>query len=315
MKSLKNKIIPFVVLVLSIGFIIYFTRDHLSELRQISSIRWYDIVFMSAVTLLLIAGNGIKNKFLVRPFGVRLSRQEWFGLSVVNTFWNYLPFQGGLIAKGVYLKKQHKFPYTDYLSIASASYIITFIILGLMGCIGIIILYVSDGLFSISILSGYALLVFLSLGALLYIKRQQSVRWFPQFSKRVYDGIRIIFNQRSLVYKLVIADVFIVILYALRLYIASNALGYDIPVLFYFLVSPVALLAIFTSITPGGLVIREMFIGFFAAMLSVDVANSVVVTVLDRGISLLWIFLLGIIFNVVLSRIIVKSRTNTHDEG
>ena len=134
----------------------------------------------------------------------------------------------------------------------------------------------------------------------LHKKKRDGFSW--NILQNIYNGLKIIFNDYKIIIRLIMIDVFTILVYSLRVYIAAKAFYYQIPLLFFYLVAPVALLSIITSITPGGLVIREALIGIFAAWMEINISESVIASILDRAVSMVLIFILGILFNFYLSK-------------
>ena len=308
MKNILKKVIPFFFLFLSGIFAYSFIGNNLNQIKRILEVSINNFIIISLLVIATIVNNGLKNKVLISQFNIHLNKKEWFGLSVVNTFWNYLPFQGGLIAKGAYLKRQYNFPYSTYLATITASYVITFAVLGFLGIVGLIIFYIKSHLFLINIFFIYILIFLIPLIFIVYIYVKKNIKFKHLIFNRIYEGLRTVFANKVIMSQLILIDIATVILYTLRLVSSGYALGYHIPILFYFLVTPVAVLSIFTSITPGGLVIREALIGIFASWMGVNVTNSVIVSILDRSVSIIWIFVLGIIFNYILSHSMLNKK-------
>lgn len=313
MSAKTKKIVPLIILVLSLLLVYFFFDKNVGEVEKILNINIIDFVVISLIVGGTIIINGLKNKVLVKSFGINLKISEWFGLSVVNSFWNYLPFQGGLVAKGAYLKKKHEFPYTSYLAVVIASYMITFLVYGFLGCLGLLIGYINSFSVSPIILLIYLFLFLVPLIIVIFLRYSKNIKFSWNILQQLYQGIKIIFSKRTIIIYLILIDALAVVIFTLRLGTAGYVLGFDIPLLFYFLVTPLALLAIFTSITPGGLVIREAIIGVFAGWTGVQATESVAASVLDRGVSMIWIFIFGIFFNYYLSKDFLKRAKNNLD--
>ncbi|MFA6553093.1 MAG: lysylphosphatidylglycerol synthase transmembrane domain-containing protein [Patescibacteria group bacterium] len=295
-------IIRYVFLVITVVFIGYLFSDNLGKLKVLLEISIPNFVVLSILALATFVANGIKNVLLLRPFKVRLRFTEWFGLSVVNSFWNYLPFQGGLVAKGMYLKRQHQFAYTEYASTVSASYLITFFTFGLVGCAGLALAYFMNHALVFMPVLIYTVLAVVPLIAVIIISRGES--WCKRFPRlaRFFSGARIIFKDKKTVTSLVLLDVGMLAVYVARLALCFSATGLHVDFYFIILVTPIALLSIFFTITPGGLVVREALIGLFAFWYSLNVGDIVVASLLDRAVLMVWVFGLGLVFNYFLSR-------------
>ncbi len=307
----KKALAQYLFLIITIVFVIYLFRGNSDKLKKLLEISIPNLLLISLLAIITFVGNGIKNVLLLIPFKVRLKFTEWFGLSVINSFWNYLPFQGGLVAKGLYLKRQHNFAYTEYASTVSASYLITFFTFGLVGCIGLALAFFANHAFALMPVLIYGLLVISPLIGVLIIYRGAS--WNVKFPRlaRFFTGARIIFKDKKTVAKLILLDVGMLALFVVRLAACFWATGLHVDFYFILLVTPIALLSIFVTITPGGLVVREALIGLFAFWYSLNVSDIVVASLLDRAVLMVWVFVLGIIFNYYLSKKTILDQPKT----
>jgi len=305
--KLNRKSISFLVLAISMALIFLLLKDKLGEIKDITNIKITDFLIISLFVFGTILTNGLKNKILIKVFNIDINFTEWFGLSAVNTLWNYLPFQGGAIAKGIYFKKKYDFQYSSYLALLTTSYGITISSLGLLGCLTLVISYFLAGYFSMFILFIFLLFFIGPLGVLFFVYYKDShVKFSWPVLTRLIDGIKEIIKNKKIIFLLIAIDIVTAVFFALRLYCAGQALHFAIPFIFFLLVAPIIMLSIFLPLTPGGLVLREAVVGIFASWLMVNVSDSVVITVLDRGIALIWIFLLGSIFHFILSHKVIS---------
>jgi uncharacterized protein (TIRG00374 family) len=262
-----------------------------------------DFVVLSCLVIATTFLNGLIIKALMEFFKIRIKAREWFGLSVVSSFGNYLPLRMGIVAKAVYLRKIHDFPYTHFISALGATYIVMFLSCGLIGMVGMSAVYFAFSAFSVVLFVLYAVIF---LGALFFVifppKDSLSKRRFTKNIRDVIKGWDLIRKDKKLLLNLAYINVLLIFIYALRIYYASFALGYNFPFLCVLVIALPSLLSIFLTIIPGGFGIREAAIGFSFKLLGGEVTTGIVAGSLDRVVSFTWVVFLGAIFTWVLLR-------------
>ena len=102
-------------------------------LQQVSV--WEGLVLLS-IGFAGILLNAVQFKIVAKIFSIELNFDEWFGLSSINTMYNYLlPGKAGLAVRGVYLKKKYNFPYSHSASILAGTYLITLLITSIVATV------------------------------------------------------------------------------------------------------------------------------------------------------------------------------------
>jgi len=87
---------------------------------------------------------------------------------------------------------------------------------------------------------------------------------------------------------------------ALKLYWAFGAMGISVGFYNILIIQSLTNFSTVISVTPGNLGIKEGIIGSFAFVLNIPVADAVFAATIDRGISMVVTFILGIWFSRVL---------------
>ena len=153
MKHQTKKIISVMILIIIILFFVYYINSNLSDLKQLAYLGISNIpiiLIIALLSLIFAILNGTLLDILMRPFGIKLSFKEYFSLSIITSFYNYItPFRGGMAARAVYLKKKYNFSYTNFLAILSAIYIIIFFVGGLGMLISMFFIWVYYGFFNL----------------------------------------------------------------------------------------------------------------------------------------------------------------------
>ena len=138
MKTSIKTIISLTTLIIIISLFAYYIYAHFSEFKELSFENPSLVLPLIALSLINSLLGGIILKYLMEPFNINLKFKEWFGLSVITTFYNTItPFRGGMIAKAVYLKNKHKFSYTNFLATISGIYVINFFAESLVGLLSL----------------------------------------------------------------------------------------------------------------------------------------------------------------------------------
>jgi uncharacterized membrane protein YbhN (UPF0104 family) len=117
--KIKNAIF---ILVLAASLVyLYFKGPRLQSFRNVNVL---EIALLLALSFLGYLALGLSFRVLLRIFDVSLTFKEWFGLTVVNTMFNYyLPARGGTVVKAYYLKKKYGLSYPHYAALMAASVI------------------------------------------------------------------------------------------------------------------------------------------------------------------------------------------------
>ena len=298
----NRKLISYVVLVISLLIAGYFVKDQKSTLGKIFEIDIYQFLVISCIVVLTPFIDGLRTLLLTKQFGVNLGIGESAALASVNNFWNYLPLTGGLVIRSLYLKKKHGFSYSNFISTLAASYIISFLSFGLVGLISVLVFWNMTGIVNMTII-----LILLStvLFSLFLIKINYSVKSNNKFLSviaTILEEWKTLRKKRNLIIKLILLDLALILVFSVRLFLAAQFLGTPLPFLSILIIVSLSLFSVLLNVTPGALVVKEAIISFSAAALSFSFYDSLTVSLLDRAISMVWIFLMGIIFSFYLSK-------------
>jgi len=295
--------IPFLVsLVALLAIIVYITanRENLELIRQISLI---NLVILLCIRLAFLVENGIGLDLLARKFGVKLDLTEWFGLAMVTAMGNYLtPFYGGMFSRAVYLKQRHSLPYSSFLSVFTASYLIGFTWIGLVGIAGILLVGWQTQIFYWNLLAFFCIVsastLFLMFGP--HVKMRTGGRIGKAIANAL-DGWDLIRRDFVLIAKLSGLGVVNLLTIALGVYVSYYALGSQVSFGVVLLIAMMATFSLFVGITPGNLGIQEAIISLSSAYLGVGFNVGILASLLLRAVTLLIVFSLGPVFSYILT--------------
>jgi uncharacterized membrane protein YbhN (UPF0104 family) len=286
-----------------IAIFIYYLRTNSEKYLNLLHLSPAAVFLLLCLALTSPFLNGAINIIMFRSLGADLSYREGILLAAVSTLANQLPVSGGIITKGVYLKYKFAISYTKYISSLLALFFCTTAVYGLLG---LIILFQWTFIKHIPIplllwigFGGMAstLLVFLLPVERLYIPNAM-LRWVQQ----ALGGWSLISNNPLLILKLLGIQTIMMLLLAIRYWLAFNMLSQNVTISQVLLFSSATILTNLVSFAPGGLGVREAIVGAIALSLGFDPGTSVVAVGLDRLVSTIMIMLTGWISSIVLGR-------------
>ena len=291
----------FLVAVLFIfGMYLYARSDQLARLFQFSALM---IVFLALVNVASALTRGLTNTCFYRSLNVPLSIREGTGLSVLNTLGNQLPFSGGFLAKGIYLKRKHKLAYTRNLPATTALYVCSVGVNGLAGLGGLAWLAVF-GTTHIPIL---LLLGFFAMTAtvialwLPFRGLKVPARWRQRLDQAI-EGWQSLSQNRVLVIQVVVLHLTGTLLTAAALFLAFRMLSQDARFVHCVLFSSSSILTRLVTVVPGGIGIREGIVAAVSAAFGFDFGVSAVAVGIDRIMVILVAMVLGGLYTLLFAR-------------
>lgn len=274
------------------SYYIYLNLDKYLDLVQISATGVFAI-FSIALTFPLL--NGAQNTILYRALGAAIPFKDGVLITAAATLANQLPVSGGIVSKGIYLKRQHDFSYTLFASSVVASFLFYITISGFIGLMILLYWLVSGTRESIptSLLISYLLMA--SSFFLLFLPFEKL--WLPEnIRNRIQQAIKGWETLRKtpvLLAQLAGLQVLLMILLAGKYWLAFHMLSQNVTMDQTLLFSTASILTQLVSIAPGGLGVREMIVGAVSGILGFDASAGILAVGLDRLISTATVFLVG----------------------
>ncbi len=275
-------------------------------LDQGLNISYTDLVLLMGIKMLATTLNAMKFYVLTKMFGLALSVKEWMGLSVVTTFYSYISGQIGHIPRAYYLRKQHRFVYSHYLSLITGLNLLGILV---SSVVGLGAMWQSSGISHATmrtIYSGFTgtfILAILGTAAVLsagYLQFRIPFPWLDAIVRRFQDGLRL-FRDRPLMTLILLGLLLLsTITGGMGLYVSFTALGFR-PV-FPVILMTECLVSLMTviSLTPANLGIREGGIVSIAVLSGISASQALPASVLSRLGAMLVHFALGIAFSYAL---------------
>ena len=280
-------------------------------LRPILNISLVNALLLIALTVMLTGTNGFFLKAFAAKFGIGLCFSEWFGLAMITTMGNHLaPFPGGMIARARYLKHRHAFPYTKFITLITANYLVIFWVVGMAGALTMVIFWNSNRFFWQITL--FFVSVVIALSGLVMVRRAKipGNNWLTKLINTALDGWDLIKNDKSLLIKLIIYSLINIVLNGFLFLVAYNATGCTIHFTIALLVSLLSVFSLLIRITPGNFGIQEAIISLSSEMVGAGAGIGLLVSLLIRAASLIPAFTLGPIFSFMLTRKLTAHRSD-----
>jgi uncharacterized membrane protein YbhN (UPF0104 family) len=298
-----RKIWLIVVLAIVITGIILFLIMNPHFFRPFLNITLTHAFLLIITNFICTSINGLFLREFTSKFGIDLTILEWFGLSVVTTMGNYItPFSGGMLVRATYLKRKHAFPYSKFMSMLAANYLVIFWMIGIVGTV-ILIKRVSD-ISSIYVLLVFFITIVCIISMLLLVPSIKLVErsWLTGYINEALNGWDMIRKDGRLLSTIVVYAAINMMTNGLSFWIAYNALGTAVPFTSAFLVSLFVSFSLLINITPGNLGVQEVIVSLSSGLLGIGAGLGLVAALLVRASAMLIAFSLGPLFSVFLAR-------------
>lgn len=298
-----KKIFSAIFTILTIGVLGLVVFQNFDRIVQLFRLSLATALLLAGLVVIMTALNGTINFLLYRRLNVPIPYFKSFGLAAVNSLANQLPFAGGLIAKGVYLKRRYNLDFVKYLSATGALFICFFATNGFVGLIGLLYLSLTgSSQIPVVFILGFTIMV--SSVLILFVPAKIDFlpeRW-QEFLVKAKDGWSVIRTDKVLIYRMIAVQIVSILVMSVRFWFAFRVLAIETSILQCILFSTATILTRLVSIAPGGLGIREGVVAGMATLLGYEPGISALAVGLDRLVATLTIIFLGFISTYFISR-------------
>lgn len=303
MKNNLRKIIVWIIVILILGWIGYYVKNHWTDFSGIKIYSYFYFALLVIAMPVYFFSQAILLKFILEPFDIRLKFKEWFGLTLITMMGNFIIPFSGLGFRSIYLKKVHHFDYRHFISTLSAIWAVNFLVFTIAGIVVLLTKQLRTGTTDIALL---IFLVIIFLGCLLIIlvpfrPFKTSNRYLEKINLFLESWKKVKTN-RHLIWQLFYWSVIELILYAATFYFAFKT--FNFPISFFNCLLPASLadFSLFLRLLPGSFGVYEGAIIFSVKALGLSIAQGLTVTALTRLVNFFWVFSLGFFFSLILSR-------------
>jgi uncharacterized membrane protein YbhN (UPF0104 family) len=284
-----------------LGFVVFLweRREHFASVLDISALHVAVLCAIVALTWVVVAA---QNFLLYRASGVPVGFWECVVLTVGSAFGNYLPMRLGTVVRAHYLKAVHGLRYARFGSVFGVRTILTVAATGVLGLVGTIGIGLGGGRLSLDLALVFGALIVLPVVAWMMPlpASRGDVGRVRRALGDLAEGARALRRQPGP--SLGVLGLILVqqATLAMRFGVASIATGTEPPLALLLLLAPLAVLSSYLSVTPGGLGVREVVMGYVTFATGSSFASGVYVGAVDRAILLAMVGLFGGISFVVM---------------
>lgn len=301
-----NKKWRFTIAILLVALLVYYLYRHGESLGSLKNLSVSSLTLLFTSRLLMLLGNGYLLKVSAQKFSVFLHPKEWAGMAFITGLGNYIgPLSFGMIIRAAYLKKKHNFPFSHFISVLGATYLIHFFALGILGLMAAGWLYYTS-LLSWKLSFIFACFVLCLLGLILLPWQppaHQSTSKLIRKICQVLEGWQFIRRDSGLLLKITAIALFNIFLNGLSFWIAYVGLGIEVTIAQAFLISSIGVFSLLINITPANLGIQELAIGLSSEYILIDGGPDGLLAALTlRATSMVLVFTLGPLFSLILTQ-------------
>ena len=291
----SKKIVGTTLLIAILYLLFKYILKNLNDFQNLQMNNPETILLMALVLLISFFVTSVLHINLLKPFRIKLNKNEAFGLAIITNFYNLkTPLRGGAAARAIYLKKKHDFPYVHFLATLSAIYILIFLVSSLTGIFSMLTLTEKNypillvlSIFTISLLS---IIIFSP-----RIKENGN-KWLDRFIK-VINGWHLIKNNKKIIIITIIISLVQVFLAAINNLIVYQIFNIEISLAMALFIASIGNLSIIISLTPGNLGIGDAISVFIANIIGIPLTEAIAANILLRTVNLAVILILGPIYS------------------
>lgn len=299
------------VILLGAGYYLY---KNYNDFKIILELKYWQVIVLAGFNLILLSINGLFSWYLYRQFGVNLGKIESIALATATSFANtFLPFRAGMGVTALYLKRKHGFRYSSFATTLAGSYVINFFVIGILGLLSMLIIYLRTSSFSILVALAF---LGLSLGSILAVSatklflRLIPFEGFRSKVESVVEGWNTISKSpkrvaiMSLITGLNSLVVASLLYFQFRYLDITTTKGEIVQIWDNVFLSSFSVLSIFLNITPSALGIKEVLFAFASQVINIRTQDAIVASVLDRIVNASVLLIVGPISLLILKKLL-----------
>lgn len=288
-KGLVKSLISTAVVVLFVCIAIWYVMVNHDDFAKITI---NDPLFLIPAVLFLIIniyGAGIVIDLATEPHGIKLKRQEAFGLAAITRFGNQLsPSYLSATARATYLKRAYGVSYTKFSSSFIVSNLLQLMISGIFAIVSFLTLekFTSNDrpllLVSLVVLMFIAILYVPVSRLRRFIKRHEDKSRFIERLSELLEGYEIVRKHPKLLPRTVFWMLVNVLALGATYFLLYASLGTHLTLVSVLFISSLTSWSVLFAITPGSLGVREGLMVVAAQIAGVPIAATLVVAILLR---------------------------------
>ena len=268
--------------------------------RLLLTLSWTDFAVLSILSLATTILNGLFLKVACHALGCQIAKIEAVGLASANSLLNYLPLRVGLGFKAAYLASVRGLSVSGFASITGVSAAMTFVCAGVLGAgtslwqwqfsvprqtsLGVLgALYVATAVLGVTLIMGGDAI----------LNRLRLPWGLSRFSAPLSGALSTLTRDMAFQFQTYGLNLAILMVVAARLYFVSLLVDAPVTLSEAILLSTAAAVAVFVSILPAGLGVREAALSATYVVLGGSLETGLLLSTIDRIVSLFWAIIVG----------------------
>ena len=276
MKKHLRTALALVIVALTIAIFIYYVHKHPDTIKRLGDISPLVLVALLGVYALSFLAYVAITRYSLQLFDKTLSKQENLLFNAYSSLINFFgPGQSGPAFRAIYLKKRHNLSLKRYALTGLIYY-------GFFAVVSVGMAFAGSRPWWQTTL-------------VMFVTMAVSIWFIRRYRNKLGNATKVNMRLAGLIGLMTAAQIIMqVFIFAIELRSISGGISWG-QVISY---TGVANLALFASITPGGIGIREAFLLFSEQLHHIGSATVVAASVVDRGVYLLF---LGVLFVLVIT--------------
>lgn len=296
-----------IIILLIMGVYLYQNRSLFNNLTKLAP--WI-IILVGVLHPMYISVIALTNKLIIDNLGKTITFWDAFMLQFVNYLLNRFIAESGAVYRGAYLKTQHDFPVSKYLSSIGGSYIIGMMTNAIVGIILSIIIFYQQNTFNLIVFL-FLLVIFVVTTLFMFVKSNLKPKnWLFKRLNQVIAGWLEIKSNPKLVLRIILLNILSTIVNSISIYLIYRGLDAKIKLLNSFYYFSISFFTTLVNITPGGLGINEALLMFSSNVIGIPDEIVFLGSIIYRAITLISSSIFGGISHLILNNKLKLIKSN-----
>lgn len=278
-----------------LAYLLWYLIGRWQNLMALFRLTPLELVFLALLAVTGTTVGTLTVQVLMAGLGTPTRFTDMYMLHNATVLLNYLPFKFGSVFRANFLKRRYGFPYTRFAVFFLYLNIFTAMVASAMALIALMTVY------------GFAanenIIMAVLFGAIVILSIVVCVAPLPHFliEHRLGRIVMRLLNARADLARrpkiLLSTSVLLVLNFlisAARLAIIYHSAGLDIHPAGFLILGALGFACLFLGLTPGGLGIREIVLGFGVSVMGIPFETGLLTAMIDRAILMAWSFSVGL---------------------
>jgi uncharacterized membrane protein YbhN (UPF0104 family) len=280
-----------ILILAAVGWYFWERRDTIAQVVDVSL---YVLVALTVGVLLSWIVVAWQSYLLFRAQGIEIGFMENLIVTTSTTFGNYLPMRIGTLIRIRYMKTVHGMRYARFGSMAGMRIVLMQSATGLLGLLGVVGLWASQGSVSLVLAALFLAIFLVSVAAFsLRVPRATGSGFVRRVWNDFVEGFEVTRARPGVALKVILLVMAQYALLAWRLQVSLAAVNVEASFFLLAMLGPLAALVSALALTPGGLGVREALIGYVTFEVGMTFDIGMIAGAVDRAVVLCLVALLG----------------------